>query len=45
MPGRSFPSQLAKVLGARISDDAKERILFGNFDAILRARRSTGGAA
>jgi predicted TIM-barrel fold metal-dependent hydrolase len=44
MPGRSFPSQLAKVLGARLSDADKERILYRNFAAILQQRRRPGGA-
>ena len=45
MPGRSFPSQLAKVLGARLSDDDKECILRRNFEAILRMRRAAPGGA
>jgi predicted TIM-barrel fold metal-dependent hydrolase len=34
--GRSFASQLGKVLGADISDEAKEKILSGNIRRILR---------
>ena len=33
--GRSFASQMAKVLGARISDDAKRRIMGGNLRRAL----------
>ncbi|MBI2435573.1 MAG: amidohydrolase family protein [Candidatus Hydrogenedentes bacterium] len=33
--GRSFASQLAKVLGARISDEDKQRILADNFKRVL----------
>jgi predicted TIM-barrel fold metal-dependent hydrolase len=41
MPGRSMASQLAKVLGARLSDDAKDKILFQNASRLLeRARRA-----
>jgi predicted TIM-barrel fold metal-dependent hydrolase len=41
MPGRSLTSQLAKVLGARVSDEAKEKILFRNAAGLLeRARRT-----
>ncbi len=35
MPGRSFPSQLAKVLGANIAADAKEKILYHNMARVL----------
>jgi len=46
MPLRSLTSQLAKVLGARISDDAKEKIVFKNAAGILeRARGSLLAAA
>lgn len=34
-PGRSFASQLAKVLDAEISDDAKEKILGGNLRRLM----------
>ena len=34
-PGRSFASQLAKVLGADISQDAKQAILAGNLRRLL----------
>jgi predicted TIM-barrel fold metal-dependent hydrolase len=34
-PGRSFSSQLAKVFGAEISDDAKKLILAGNLIRLL----------
>lgn len=34
-PGRSFASQLAKVLDADISSDAKEKILSGNLHRLL----------
>jgi predicted TIM-barrel fold metal-dependent hydrolase len=39
LPGRSLTSQLAKVQGARISDAAKEQILYGNMRRILDARQ------
>jgi predicted TIM-barrel fold metal-dependent hydrolase len=46
MPGRSMSSQLAKVLGARISDDAKEKITYKNAAGILeRARQARPVAA
>ena len=35
VPGRSFASQLAKVVGADISDDAKRLILGGNLRRLL----------
>jgi hypothetical protein len=35
VPGRSFSSQLAKVLGAEISDEAKKLILGGNLIRLL----------
>ena len=35
MPGRSFPSQLAKVLGADIAVEAKEKILYENMARVL----------
>ena len=35
VPGRSFGSQLAKVIGAEISDDAKKLILGGNLIGLL----------
>ena len=35
-PGRSFGVQLGKVLGANISDEAKELILHGNAERILK---------
>ncbi len=35
MPGRSFPSQLAKVLGADLSTADKEKILYGNMARVL----------
>ena len=38
MPGRSFTSQLAKVLAAALPDAAKEAILGGNAARILPAR-------
>lgn len=34
-PGRSFASQLAKVLGANLSQDAKQAILAGNLRRLL----------
>jgi uncharacterized protein len=41
LPIRTLSSQLAKVLGARISDDAKDKILYQNAAGILqRARQS-----
>lgn len=36
-PGRSFATQLAKVLGARISEEAKRLILWGNAARLLPA--------
>ena len=36
IPGRSFGSQLAKVMGARISDNDKELVLAGNLKRILK---------
>ena len=39
LPGRSLTSQLAKVLGARLSDDQKEQILYRNMRRILDARQ------
>jgi predicted TIM-barrel fold metal-dependent hydrolase len=36
VPGRSFASQLAKVLGANVPDEAKELILSGNLKRLLR---------
>jgi predicted TIM-barrel fold metal-dependent hydrolase len=36
VPGRSFASQLAKVLGADVPDEAKELILAGNLKRLLR---------
>src|SRR5262249_30228244 len=45
LPIRTLSSQLAKVLGARISDEAKEKIVYQNAAGILeRARRSLLGA-
>jgi uncharacterized protein len=41
MPIRSLSSQLAKVLGARISDEAKEKILYQNAAGILERARGT----
>ena len=35
MPGRSFPSQLAKVLGADLSADDKDKILYKNMARVL----------
>jgi predicted TIM-barrel fold metal-dependent hydrolase len=34
-PGRSFATQLAKVMGADISDDARRLILGGNLKRLL----------
>jgi predicted TIM-barrel fold metal-dependent hydrolase len=34
-PGRSFASQLAKVHGAEISDEAKQKIFSGNLIGLL----------
>jgi predicted TIM-barrel fold metal-dependent hydrolase len=39
-PGRSFGIQLGKVLGADISDKAKELILHGNMERILKMWKS-----
>lgn len=41
--GRSFASQLAKVMGAQIPDSVKERILCGNLKNILRPVLSKKG--
>jgi predicted TIM-barrel fold metal-dependent hydrolase len=41
MPGRTIPSQLAKVLGARISDEAKEKIVYQNAAGILQRARGS----
>jgi predicted TIM-barrel fold metal-dependent hydrolase len=38
LPGRSITSQLAKVLGARLSGAQKEHILYGNMARVLAAR-------
>jgi predicted TIM-barrel fold metal-dependent hydrolase len=35
VPGRSFASQLAKVLGADVPDEAKRLILAGNLQRLL----------
>ena len=35
MPGRSFTSQLAKVLGADLSAKDKQKILYGNMARVL----------
>ena len=35
MPGRSFPSQLAKVLGADLPAEDKDKILYRNMAAVL----------
>ena len=35
MPGRSFPSQLAKVLGTDLSADDKVKILYKNMARVL----------
>jgi predicted TIM-barrel fold metal-dependent hydrolase len=40
LPGRSLTSQLAKVLGARLSDAQKEHILYGNMARLLAARQT-----
>jgi hypothetical protein len=42
MPGRSFPSQLAKVLGADLPADAKDKILYGNMARVLAQTRTLG---
>ena len=39
LPGRSLTSQLAKVLGAQLTETQKEQILHGNMARILAARR------
>jgi predicted TIM-barrel fold metal-dependent hydrolase len=43
VPGRSFASQLAKVLAADISDSARELILAGNLKRLLRPILKTKG--
>jgi predicted TIM-barrel fold metal-dependent hydrolase len=43
--GRSFASQLAKVYGAEISDEAKQLIFAGNIKRILRPILETKGMA
>jgi predicted TIM-barrel fold metal-dependent hydrolase len=40
--GRSLTSQLAKVLGARLSDSDKVKILYGNMARILAMRGGSG---
>ena len=40
MPGRSFPSQLAKVLGADLQNEDKEKILYRNMARVLAACKS-----
>ena len=42
MPGRSFTSQLAKVLGTDLSEAAKEKILFGNMARVLAETKTIG---
>ena len=37
--GRSFPSQLAKVYGADLSQDEREKILYGNAAALFARQR------
>jgi predicted TIM-barrel fold metal-dependent hydrolase len=41
-PGRSFTSQLAKVLGADLPDATKEKVLYGTTSRVLAARRPPG---
>ncbi|MAG34903.1 MAG: hypothetical protein CL878_01415 [Dehalococcoidia bacterium] len=43
LPGRSLTSQLAKVVGARLSDADKEKILYGNMAGLLAARKEAAG--
>lgn len=45
MPGRSFPSQLAKVLGTDLSGADKEKILYGNMARVLAQCTTTGQGA
>ena len=45
MPGRSFPSQLAKVIGTRLSNKDKEKILYGNMARVLAQCKTTGHGA
>ncbi|UUO06194.1 amidohydrolase family protein [Blastopirellula sp. J2-11] len=35
-PGRSFSSQLGKVLGADLPDEQKQKILYDNFDRLMQ---------
>lgn len=44
-PGRSLVSQLAKVYGADLSDEEKEKILYGNARALFSRQDTTTGAA
>lgn len=41
LPGRSLVSQLSKVIGARLSDADKEKILYANMAGILAQREGT----
>jgi predicted TIM-barrel fold metal-dependent hydrolase len=41
MPGRSFPSQLAKVLGTSLAAADKEKILYGNMARVLAECKTT----
>lgn len=42
MPGRSFPSQLAKVLGTDLSAEDKHKILYGNMARVLAQTKTIG---
>ena len=42
MPGRSFTSQLAKVLGADLSAEEKDKILYGNMASVLAQTKTIG---
>ncbi|MDE2817623.1 MAG: amidohydrolase family protein [Chloroflexota bacterium] len=42
MPGRSFSSQLAKVLGTDLSAEDKHKILYGNMASVLAQTKTIG---
>ena len=44
-PGRSLASQLAKVYGAALDDEEREKILYRNAQALFARQKTTNGAA